>query len=74
MLDSRCPRAGVHDASEYGYDQWLCELFLFELRMSLSGVVLRVEVVLRSASACRVEWLCRPRVTLARLVGPCGLW
>ena len=22
---------------EYGYDQWLCELFLFELRMSLSG-------------------------------------
>ena len=41
MLDSRCPRAGVHDASEYGYDQWLCELFLFELRMSLSGVIVR---------------------------------
>ena len=26
---------------EYGYDQWLCELFLFELRMSLSGVIVR---------------------------------
>ena len=44
---------------EYGDDQWLCELFLFELRMSLSGAFVRVEDVLRSASACRVKWLGR---------------
>ena len=40
----------------------------------VSAEFLRAEVGLRSESVCPVESLDRPGVTLARLVGSCGLW
>ena len=40
----------------------------------VSAEFLRTEVGLRSESVCPVESLDRPGVTLARLVGSCGLW
>ena len=38
-----------------------------------SADFLRPAVALWTESACRVEWLCRPRVTLARLAGLYGV-
>ena len=63
-------------------DSALSSSSLLDIKMSIvafssicacaSAELLRAQIVLRSASACRVEWLCRARVALARLAGQYG--